>query len=233
MARYEPRGIWQKVLSNLSHRKGFLGKKAQKKLRRAYMARALESFEMIENELGTHDICIDLGANYGDFTKRLAETGAVVHAFEPDPQTFKILKENVGGVSNVMLHQVAVAKTSGRMNLYRISEDLASTAEKRSWGASLVPSQRSSRSDVVEVEVRSFEQVLAEIGKPVKLVKMDIEGAEVEILDQILAAPSLYPVESLFVETHERQRPEQLADVIRLRSAFDRLSRPDVHLYWP
>jgi len=233
MARYEPRGIWQKVLSGLSDREGWLGKKAQKKLRRAYMARAMESFEAIEKELGLHDTCIDLGANYGDYTRRLAETGAVVHAFEPDPQTFEILKENVGGLSNVVLHQVAVAQTSGTMNLYRIQEDLASTAEKRSWGASLVPSQRSSRSDVVEVEVRSFEQVLAEIGKPVKLVKMDIEGAEVEILYKILAAPELYAAENLFVETHERQRPEQLADVMRLRSAFGGLSRPDVHLYWP
>ena len=42
--------------------------------------------------LGPGDVCIDLGANIGEVTVPLAETGATVHAFAPDHDTFAQLK---------------------------------------------------------------------------------------------------------------------------------------------
>ena len=83
------------------------------------------------------------------------------------------------------------------------------------------------------VKVVSFRQMLAAIGEPIRIVKMDIEGSEVDILQDIAKAPQDYKIETLFVETHERQRPEQLNDVLRLRTAVAEFLRPDIHLYWP
>jgi len=233
MAQYVPIGAWQHTLRILSGAKGWLGFKARKKLHRAYVARALAHFEAMEGTLGPDDVCVDLGANYGTFTKRLAATGATVHAYEPDPDTFSILKRNVGDLPNVVLHQEAVAQAEGTLTLHRLAAQHASTAEKRSWGSSLIPSERSSQSDGVMVKVVSFRQMLAAIGGPIRIVKMDIEGSEVEILQDIAKAPQDYKIETLFVETHERQRPEQLNDVIRLRTAIAEFLRPDIHLYWP
>lgn len=233
MAHYGPTGAWEHTLLALSHSSGWLGRKASKKLRRAYMARALAHFETLERTLGPGDLCVDLGANYGTFTKRLAATGATVHAYEPDPDTFEILKSNLSDFPNVVLHQEAVAKTEGTLTLHRLAAELASTAEKRSWGSSLIPSDRASTTDGVEVKVVSFAQMLAVVGGPIRVIKMDIEGSEVDILYDIARTPQSFDIDTLFVETHERQRPDQLADVVQLRSDAAKIQRPDIHLYWP
>jgi FkbM family methyltransferase len=233
MAQYGPIGAWEHVLLALSKGKGWVGGKASKKLRRAYMARALAHFETLERTLGPGDLCVDLGANYGTFTKRLAATGATVHAYEPDPDTFEILKTNVSDLPNVILHQEAVAQKEGTLTLHRVAAELASNAEKRSWGSSLMPSERSSTTDGVAVKVVSFQQMLATVAGPIRMIKMDIEGSEVDILHDIAQAPQSFDIDTLFVETHERQRPDQLADVVQLRSAVAKIQRPDIHLYWP
>ena len=233
MAHYSPNGAWERTLLALSKGKGWLGRKASKKLRRAYMARALAHFETLEQTLGAGDLCVDLGANYGTFTKRLAATGATVHAYEPDPDTFEILKKNVSDLPNVILHQEAVAQTEGTLTLHRLAAELASNAEKRSWGSSLIPSERASTTDGVAVKVVSFAQMLATVGGPIRVIKIDIEGSEVEILNDIVNEPQSFDIDTLFVETHERQRPDQLPDVLHLRSAAAKIQRPDIHLYWP
>lgn len=233
MAQYRPIGAWEQTLSVLSNGKGWFGYKARKKLRRAFMARALAHFDTLERTLGSDDICVDLGANYGTFTQQLAATGATVHAYEPDPDTFEILKANVGNLPNVILHQEAVAQTEGTLTLHRLAPELATTAEKRSWGSSLIASDRAATDDSVEVKVVSFAQMLIAVGGPIRVMKMDIEGSEVGILHDIVQAPQSYDIDALFVETHERQFPDQLPDVLQLRTAAADIQHPDIHLYWP
>src|SRR5216117_3530220 len=43
--------------------------------------------------LNKNSLVIDCGANTGDITKKFADTGATVHAFEPDPLAYEFLKK--------------------------------------------------------------------------------------------------------------------------------------------
>lgn len=233
MTEYRPHTVIERVLDPLTHAPGALGRRARRELRRKYMARAQAFFDALEPTLNTSSICLDLGANYGRFTERLAATGATVHAFEPDPDTFGIMEKRVGHLPNVTLHQCAVAAEAGTLSLHRLPEGVASSEEMRSQGASLLPSDRAAGGETVDVEVRAFKDVLNSLDAQVDVVKMDIEGSELDILAQIFAHPADFPVTTLLVETHERQRPDHMDRVHHYRKMAGQLASPDIHLFWP
>lgn len=68
--------------------------------------------------IGPGDLVIDCGANMGHITQMLADKGAEVHAFEPNPDAFKILQKRFEGSPAVRLFPEAVLDGPGMMTLY-------------------------------------------------------------------------------------------------------------------
>jgi FkbM family methyltransferase len=194
-------------------------------------------FEVRLSKIGPKDICLDLGANMGAFTAKLAATGAVVHAYEPDPFCFAALEKRFAGQKNVHLHQQAVAHENGMTKLRRAKE-FESFPELYSEGSSIVFND-ASMDDVntIDVQMRSFVDVVRQLGQPVAIVKMDIEGAEFAILDQLLADQArnvVLPIGAMFVETHERFFPDRLKMVCDLRRRDVQRALPyPIDTYWP
>ena len=76
-------------------------------------ARAEPEMDVIRHLLPVGGCAIDLGANFGLYTRFLAEavgSEGTVHAVEPVPATFDVLRTNVRrlGLSTVTVHNVAV-----------------------------------------------------------------------------------------------------------------------------
>ncbi len=123
---------------------------------------------------------LDVGAHVGLFSIPLARavgiTGMVV-AFEPLSDNAERLRRNLerNGVGNVHLLRAAASREGGEIEL-RLASDtaFASTAEVflgRATGA------------VVRVPSVTVDKVWEELGRPrVSVVKVDVEGAEVEVL---------------------------------------------------
>ena len=65
------------------------------------------------------DVVLDCGADVGEVTKVLAETGATVHAFEPDPYAFGQLKKRTADLPNVVRHNAALGVRAGTIKLMR------------------------------------------------------------------------------------------------------------------
>jgi FkbM family methyltransferase len=63
-------------------------------------------------------VCIDCGANTGQETVPWAEKGAEVHAFEPHPECFRILKEKTASYDKVYLYEKGVWHRNSTMKLY-------------------------------------------------------------------------------------------------------------------
>jgi FkbM family methyltransferase len=212
---------------------GFVGRSARRKLMRRIKPRAeiaaLAAFDRCLSDIGKDDVVLDLGANVGDFTETLAATGATVHAYEPDPYAFHSLSARFEGKPNVCLYNAAVAAKSGSVQLSRLI-DFDKDPAFRSTGSSIYFDRGSG--EFVTVEAVSFADALARCGKPIALIKMDIEGAEFDILEHVFAAPTAYDFGSMFVETHERTDAGLNVVISRWRKQAETHPRY-INLYWP
>lgn len=154
------------------------------------------------------DLAVDCGANVGEVTAVLAATGADVVAFEPDPQTFSRLAARFADRPNVTLVEAAVGTGAGTARLMR-----ADGFDTRPGGASVKSTilhggRQIDAANAVEVRVVDFPAWLAgqvAARGEVAFVKMDIEGAELDLLEALEAQGGLARVRCLVAETHERK----------------------------
>ena len=119
------------------------------------------------------DTVIDLGANIGYYTlifaKLVGESGHVF-AFEPEPSNFELLSKNIkeNKHENVTLVQKATSNKNSKIKLYVSKRNLAS---HRIFDAG---DKRKS----IEIDVITLNEYFKKNTNPIKIIKMDVEGAE-------------------------------------------------------
>jgi FkbM family methyltransferase len=124
----------------------------------------------------------DVGANVGDVTRRLARDhpSAVIHAFEPAPDTFATLQRRTAHLTNVDVHAVALGAQPGRRTLRQFENSRLSTlADAAPFVDAFHPEPRGT----VPVETTTLDAFAAERGvETVDLLKIDTEGLDYEVL---------------------------------------------------
>ena len=131
---------------------------------------------------------LDCGANVGVsclyFHRHFL--GARITAFEPDPEIFACLQENLAasGCTGIELVRKAVWSAD---TVLQFESDGADGGRIEAGGGAR-------RQEVPAVRLKNF------LAEPVDLLKLDIEGAETEVLRDI--APALALVRNVFVEYH-------------------------------
>lgn len=154
------------------------------------------------------DLAVDCGANMGVVSERLAATGADVVAFEPDPFAFKTLEQKFANLPNVTLINAAVGVGSGTVRLMR-ADNFGDNPEGASVKSTILDGgRRIDAENAVEVPLIDFPGWVADQVKArgeVAFIKMDIEGAELDILEKMDAERLFQNVRCLVAETHERK----------------------------
>jgi FkbM family methyltransferase len=182
------------------------------------------------------DLAIDCGANVGVVTTILAATGADVVCFEPDPYAFAELTKAFSDHPRVELVNAAVGVGSGTVRLMRASnfEDNPASASVKSTildgGRSIDGSQG------IDVPLVDFPAYLAariaERGE-VAFIKLDIEGAELDLLEELDRQGLLEGVRCLVAETHERKFRDLRQRYRDLRETLSKkYSQSRVNLDW-
>ena len=142
-------------------------------------------------------LIIDCGSNIGMsilyFKRRYPEARIV--GFEPDHATFEMLQKNVAAncLSGVALHNSALADRAGTMDLYRDSKS----------ADSLVMSLRKERSPAND-EAKKIQTVLLSdyINSEVDFLKLDIEGMETAVIEELAEKRKLALVREMIIEYH-------------------------------
>lgn len=190
-----------------------------------------EDDEFIFSELQRGDVAIDLGANIGAVTSLMARTGATVHAFEPDPTAFAVLKKKFRWKWNVKLHNLAVSSIRSRMKLF-FREERPADPVLYSVGSTLKTSKVNvDYTQFTEVDVIPFGDFLEQFDH-IRLLKMDIEGCEVDVLDDLLNRKLLDRVDIALVETHEKHIPETIPLLQSIRERLNDEGLCNVYLNW-
>jgi FkbM family methyltransferase len=164
------------------------------------------------------DIVIDVGAAFGFYTilasKRVGQRGRVV-AIEPQPDSFEMLKKNIklNKLTNIVTLNYAVSSRKTTLKLY----SSYSTIQERD-GQSL--------QSYIEVSADNLDNLLRQLDiDEVNWVKVDVEGAELEVLKGAVGILSRSRDIALFVEVHSPDlvRPIlELCESYKLRVEFEK-----------
>ncbi len=166
--------------------------------------------EIYKQELPAKPYIIDCGANIGlsvIYMKRLFPDGEII-AFEPDEQNFKLLENNIRsfGYTDIVLKKEAVWVENTTMSF----------SGRGSTESKLISNSLDQTFPVKAVRLKDF------INKKIDFLKIDIEGAEYNVLLDI--SENLHFVQNLFLEYHgnfkENYQLNELL-VILLNNGFD------------
>ncbi len=193
----------------------------------------VNDFALAAAQLRAGDVAIDCGANVGIYTTMMAAQGATVYAFEPDPSAHAELVEATRAFPAVTVFQAAVTTRPGPVKLYfhKYAEE---DPVYWSTGSSLLKAKNNVRQDrYTEVDGMVLSEFIKALDAPsVRLLKMDIEGAEVEVLNQLLDEGLHERIEAAFVEVHDRRVDELREPTRLLRERLQTLGAGHFRLDW-
>ncbi len=125
------------------------------------------------------DIFYDIGANYGFYTLLAQEfiTKGEIHAFEPNPKIFKLLRENsmLDTYKNTFLNEMALSDKIGETEFF--DREISG----HSGSSSLIKHQHFLRYKVIKVRTTTLDDYISN-HKPPTIMKIDVEGGEPLVL---------------------------------------------------
>jgi len=152
---------------------------------------------LIERLLKPGDCVLDIGAHVGYYAllaARLVGSGGQVFAFEPEPENYALLVQNVAlnGYRNITAVQRAVSDHAGAGQLFLSTADNGRHSLYRLEG---------SRGACVAVQTTTVDEFLAALGwPPVHFIKLDVEGGELAALSGMTGCLARSPRIALIVE---------------------------------
>jgi FkbM family methyltransferase len=179
----------------------------------------------IELEIDTKpgDIIVDCGANIGGMTSLFARTGARVYAFEPHPLCFSVMSKRFSAVPTVTCFNRGVMDRACTLGLVTKNphdqwDDLDTTV-----ASSFMLGQNSGTSKIA-IECIDLSEFIFSLGSRVRLAKLDIEGAEIGVINRLIDTGAIDLIDLVLVETHEKQMPFLLEQTEALKQRIKGLS---------
>ncbi|MFL6400133.1 MAG: FkbM family methyltransferase [Nitrososphaeraceae archaeon] len=150
------------------------------------------------------DIVIDVGAHIGKYTiiasKRIGANGKVI-AIEAHPVNYEMLNRNIklNGLTNVTTLNYAVYSKETKLKLFLPDDKLNHTIYN-----TLIPSRAKDEEKFIQVNANTLDNLLQKNGMPqeVNWIKIDVEGAELEVLKGAHDIISRSNNIAVFIEVH-------------------------------
>jgi len=182
--------------------------------------------------LNKNSLVIDCGANVGHITKLLSSSGASIIAFEPDPIAFKELQKRCGNKKNVTLIQKGVWDKNSFLQFYAHKESTGTEASYTTGSSIMAEKNNICITKEQSIEVLDLVEFMKQQKRKIDLVKLDVEGAEIEILHHILANKGWLLFDRMYVETHETKIPSHLAQLQLIKQQLKEKGITNIKLNW-
>ncbi len=157
------------------------------KILRQLFKNEISDIQYITNQLNIDVTTIyDIGANVGNTVKVFNKlfSNSTIHTFEPNPDVFAKLKKNCKAIPNTYFNNVGVGNTSGILKLNRHINSGATSFKDPNNTTN--PTYKEKIIDQIEVPVITLNEYF-ETSKTtsIDLMKIDVEGFEMEVLNGI------------------------------------------------
>jgi len=159
-----------------------------------------------ESPLIVFDVGAHVGQSVASFHALFPQ--AKIQAFEPAPDNFRRLQTALSGQSGIRLHQVAMGATDGHTQLHLNNYDATHSTlplnpqEINRWADSADVMETAT----IEVEQRSIDSLFrTEALERIDVLKMDVQGGELAVLEGALQALQAQKIGCIFAEVEFRQ----------------------------
>jgi FkbM family methyltransferase len=159
--------IWSGNLNNYIDRSVFF-----------FGAHEREYLEFSANFLSSESFVIDAGANVGNHSLFYSTLAKEVHAFEPNPQTFTLLKDHSldNGIKNLVLNNSALVATNGSYSYF------SPTGDNLGVGSLLSDFASSNSKLPLKISHIIGDQYVDENLTDLSFIKVDTEGYDSHVL---------------------------------------------------
>lgn len=187
----------------------------------------LRTQKLIELEnINKNSIVIDIGSNFGEVIDILLSTGCEIHSFEPHPVFYNMIYKKYHKYSNVFLYEKAIWTSNTKKKLYYKRSETALNG-----GSTLIPEKTNIHNLNLFKEVDCIDIVeFLNNFKEVDILKMDIEGAEYEILDKIFKTEAYKKIRSIYYEDHSKKIPTERFKILKNKT-FQNFNSKNTPLY--
>lgn len=161
LAAYRRIGVLNYQNDDVSGERGFLGKLLQRR---------------------PEAVVFDVGANAGQFSQlvRSLSEQAVIHAFEPHPNSFALLEAQAERLG-IQAQRVALGDASGEVTMYDYADDMGS--QHASLYRDVIETVHRRPSAPITAPCRTLDEVADGLGvSAIDLLKIDTEGHEFAVL---------------------------------------------------
>jgi FkbM family methyltransferase len=185
------------------------------------------AFESITGQ----DVCIDCGCNAGNVAEVFLHKGAFVYAFEPHPYLFEILSKKYRQKSSIIIFNKAVWDKNTRMDIHvqKVKGSEALNLEGTTLFGERIDARVESKGSVEVIDLTEF---ITALNKRVKILKIDVEGAEFEIIEKIISTGLYEKIDHIFCETHPHFFPNGAGRLASLEDKIRRKCIKNIHLDW-
>lgn len=118
-------------------------------------------------------IALDIGANIGNHSMFFSDRFRGVHAYEPNPRTYCLLKFNTDPLVNVTCHQFGLGDVTGSLELH---QNLANP------GLASIKYGSDPQDQLIKIHVSTLDELSHPENESICFIKMDVEGFEENVI---------------------------------------------------
>ena len=179
-------------------------------------------------DINENDVCIDLGANMGLFTRLVDVQKGICYSFEPNTSLYNHLIKRYKNSENIHIYNYAVSDKNEKVKFFTSGNNYVGDqgfTMSYEIGNNYIEVDSIKFSDFLKNEVLTKHDFIY-------LIKIDIEGEEFNVLEDLINESIYKKIGYIFVETHERFFEDGKERLEKIKNLIEKNNIKNIYLDW-